>query len=43
LPLEEALDYMYAQAGSHFDPQLIPAFKKALPEILKIHQTYADD
>lgn len=43
LPLEEALDYMYAQAGSHFDPQLIPAFKKALPEILKIHQAYADD
>ncbi|KJV34342.1 chemotaxis protein CheY [Aquitalea magnusonii] len=43
LPLEEALDYMYGQSGAHFDPQLIAAFRKALPEILRIRANYADD
>jgi putative two-component system response regulator len=34
---------MYGQSGAHFDPQLIAAFRKALPEILRIRANYADD
>ena len=42
-PVEEAMGYMTQQAGRHFDPNLIPAFLKVLPEILKIRETYADE
>ncbi len=43
IPLDEALAYMEGQAGSHFDPGLIDAFKAALPEILRIRDLYADE
>ncbi len=43
IPLDEALAYMEGQAGSHFDPGLIDAFKAALPEILRIRDIYADE
>lgn len=43
LPLVEALDYMSTQAGRHFDPELMRAFDKALPEILRIKEIYADE
>ncbi len=43
VPLDEALAYMEGQAGIHFDPALMQAFKAALPEILRIREIYADE
>lgn len=43
LPLEEALRYFDEQAGLHFDPALVEAFRRALPEILRIREIYADE
>ena len=43
LPLETALQYFDEQSGRHFDPPLLVAFKKALPEILRIKEIYADE
>jgi hypothetical protein len=43
IPIDEALNYMTDQAGKHFDPTLIEAFKRALPEILRIKDIYADE
>ena len=42
-PLDEALRLMESQTGSHFDPELMQAFRKALPEILRIKEIYADE
>ncbi|HEX6733758.1 MAG TPA: two-component system response regulator [Azonexus sp.] len=42
-PLDTALQHMDNEAGRHFDPQLIAAFRKALPEILRIRDIYADE
>lgn len=39
-PLNEALEFLYSNSGSHFDPQVIEAFKKALPKILEIQKKY---
>lgn len=41
--LNEALKLMDEQTGSHFDPQLMRAFHKTLPEILRIREIYADE
>jgi putative two-component system response regulator len=41
--VESALESMDAATGSHFDPALIRAFKKALPEILRVKEIYADE
>ena len=43
VPLDEALAYMEGQAGIHFDPALMQAFKAALPEVLRIREIYADE
>lgn len=43
VPLDEALAYMDEQAGIHFDPALMQAFKAALPEVLRIREIYADE
>jgi len=43
VPIEESLQYMYDQCGRHFDPKLIEAFKRALPDILRIKEIYADE
>lgn len=43
IPVDEALAYVESQSGLHFDPQLMLAFKKALPEILRIKEIYADE
>ena len=43
VPLDDALKYMYEQSGRHFDPTLIEAFKRAIPEILRIREIYADE
>jgi putative two-component system response regulator len=41
--LDESLAIMAAEEGKHFDPDLMIAFRKALPEILKVREEYADD
>lgn len=41
-PLEEVIAYIEIQAGKQFDPELIPAFKRALPQILLIRERFAD-
>ena len=43
VPIDEALQYLYEQSGRHFDPTLIDAFRRALPEILRIKEIYADE
>ena len=40
--LEKILSHIEAQAGRHFDPALIEPFKRALPEILRIQERFAD-
>ncbi|TXT37531.1 MAG: hypothetical protein FD135_3524 [Comamonadaceae bacterium] len=34
---------MTSEMGHHFDPALIPAFTKVLPDILRIKDTFADE
>lgn len=41
--LEQAVAIMDEGDGSQFDPQLMRAFRSALPEILKIKAKYADE
>ena len=41
-PLEEALGHIEAQVGIHFDPGLIGPFRRALPQMLKIREQFAD-
>lgn len=40
---KDAIGMMQAQTGLHFDPELMKAFIKALPEIRHIHEIYADE
>ena len=42
LPLDLAADEIVKGAGKQFDPAMVNAFKKALPEFRRIHATYAD-
>ncbi len=41
-PLEEVLDLIKKDAGSHFDPTLVDALINSLPEVLEIRETYRD-
>jgi response regulator RpfG family c-di-GMP phosphodiesterase/HAMP domain-containing protein len=41
-PIEEALDYLSAQRGLHFDPLLVDVFQKNLAQVLYIRKTYPD-
>ena len=41
--LDDALRLMDEQTGKHFDPTLMEAFRKSLPEILRIKEIYADE
>ena len=41
--VEESLVMMEAEVGRHFDPTLMKAFRKALPDILTIKDMYADE
>ncbi|PKO71579.1 MAG: two-component system response regulator [Betaproteobacteria bacterium HGW-Betaproteobacteria-14] len=43
IPLDTALQLVSAESGRHFDPQLLEAFRKALPDILRIKEIYADE
>lgn len=40
--VDEAVAYIEAQAGLHFDPALIAPFKQVLPQMLEIKEIYAD-
>jgi hemerythrin-like metal-binding protein len=42
-PLEEAIEWVRSQAGIHFDPVVVAAFERALPQILRIRELYRDD
>ena len=41
--VEESLKMMEMEDGRQFDPELMAAFRKALPEILRIREIYADE
>ncbi|UCV03710.1 HD-GYP domain-containing protein [Dechloromonas denitrificans] len=41
--VERSLELMDAENGRHFDPQLLAAFRRALPEILRVKDIYADE
>lgn len=40
---DEAVAYIEQQAGTHFDPQCVAAFKQKIDEIKQIKQDYADE
>jgi putative two-component system response regulator len=40
--VEKAVDFIDENAGTHFDPNLIPVFHRVLPEILKIKEAHAE-
>ena len=40
--VEDSMAYMNSQAGQHFDPELLQAFRQALPDILKIKEVYSE-
>lgn len=41
-PVQDAVDLLERESGSHFDPELIPLFIQELPKILKIKNAYAE-
>jgi putative two-component system response regulator len=41
-PIEEALSYMRAQSGKHFEPALLDIFLRIMPEILQIKDRYRE-
>ncbi|MBU1237660.1 MAG: two-component system response regulator [Gammaproteobacteria bacterium] len=41
--IEDSLKIMDAQEGSHFEPALMDAFRKTLPEILDVMREYSDE
>ncbi len=40
--VEEAVSFMQENAGSHFDPQLVPLFLKVLPDVIAIRDLHQD-
>jgi len=41
-PVEDAVALIQSEAGSHFDPDLVPKFLEVLPDILRYKETYAE-
>lgn len=41
-PVEEAVSYVVAGAGTHFDPALVDAFRRDLPAILEMRERFKD-
>ena len=41
-PIERAIAEIERGSGRHFDPALLPAFRKALPEMSKVMKKYTD-
>ena len=42
-PLEKTVDFIYSESGGKFDPAVVVAFEKALPDILRIRELYRDE
>lgn len=42
-PVQEAIDYLKAQAGTQLDPQCVTAFCQRIPKIMQIQLEYADE
>jgi putative two-component system response regulator len=42
MPIEQAAGMIVRDAGTKYDPRLIEAFKKALPVMRKVRETYSD-
>ena len=40
--VEDAVNLIENDAGTHFDPNLVPLFRERLPEILEIKDEYAE-
>ncbi len=40
-PVEKAVELIQAEAGKHFDPQLVPLFIEELPAVLKIKKEFS--
>jgi putative two-component system response regulator len=43
IPIDDTLAIMRNGSGKHFDPALLEAFDTVLPEIMCIHEAYADN
>lgn len=41
-PIEQALDFLRKESGSHFDPDLIPRFLELVPEVTRVKNEYSD-
>jgi hemerythrin-like metal-binding protein len=41
--LDKTIDFICSEAGKKFDPAVVVAFEKALPEIIRIKELYRDD
>ena len=42
MPMERAVGEIERGAGTKYDPKLVEAFKRALPVMQKVRETYAD-
>lgn len=42
-PMDEAIQTILDGAGHHFDPELVAAFKLALPDMMLVHDMYQED
>jgi hemerythrin-like metal-binding protein len=42
-PLHDAVEMVHAQSGTQFDPAVVAAFDRAMPEIVRIRELYRDD
>jgi len=41
-PLQQALDFIRAQSGQHFDPQVVAALERCLASVLELQQRFQD-
>lgn len=41
--VEDATAYVVSESGKYFDPDIVEAFKTAMPEILRVRELYRDD
>jgi len=41
-PVADAVDLLEKEAGEHFDPDLVPLFIGALPEVIKVKKQYGE-
>jgi putative two-component system response regulator len=42
-PMEQAIQTIIDGSGHHFDPDLIPAFRLAIPDMVLVHDMYRED